>query len=269
MKDFSNTLLVSDVDGTLITYEGNIPDENVKAIDGYIKDGGFFTIATGRGVASARQYINRIKHNCAPIILNGGAIYDFEQNKFLWQQVMPEHSKETIKDILERFPTLGVQVYCGLDLYIINDNELSRNMLRHENIEATYTTFDEVRDKPWNKVLTIAKLEVITELMEYLDKQTLDGFYGIRTQTEYYEIMAKGADKGNALKELSKIYNIDIKNVFAIGDYYNDRALIDAAGYSCYTENAPEDLKPDADYISVHCKDAAVADFLRHLKEKN
>jgi len=265
---FSGTLLISDIDGTLITYKGELPKNNIEAIEYYISEGGLFTLATGRGVPSARRYINKIVHNCPPVIMNGGAIYDFESESFLWVKKLPDSAKDCVKNIMEKFPQMGIQVYCDKSLYVIRDSVTCQNMVSHEKLEPIFAAFEDISDKDWNKVLCLAPLEFVLEMIEYLDKTEPDGFYFCRTQVEYYEIMAIGADKGNALKRLAEIKGIKHENTFAIGDYYNDAALIEGAGYSSYTENAPDELKKDADYISAHCSDGAVADFIEHLRGK-
>ena len=268
MGIFKDTLLVSDVDGTLITYGGTIPESNVEAIRRFIDGGGLFTIATGRGVQSARRYINKIQHNCAPIIYNGGAIYEYETERFLWQKTLPVSAKVLVKEILERFPLMGVQVYCGLELFILNSSDVCERMTTHEKIEFTETSIDKIWDREWNKVLCLAQEPLVLEMIAELEKVKTDGYYFCRTQVEYYEIMAVGADKGNALKRLAEIKGIDMKDTCAVGDYYNDEALIDAAGYSAYAENAPEELKAKADYIAAHCEQGAVADFVDHLEKR-
>lgn len=44
-----------------------------------------------------------------------------------------------------------------------------------------------------------------------------------------------------------------MENVYAIGDYYNDTELLEAAGVSVVPENAPDDLKEQADLVVGHC----------------
>ena len=47
MSKFDGILLISDIDGTL-TYNEKLSDENADAIRYFQKNGGFFSIATGR-----------------------------------------------------------------------------------------------------------------------------------------------------------------------------------------------------------------------------
>ena len=83
----------------------------------------------------------------------------------------------------------------------------------------------------------------------------------------YFELLNKTANKGVALKKLGQMFNIDEKNLCAIGDYYNDVELIDGAGISCYAETAPDELKKTADFISCNCEKGAVADFIEYIEK--
>lgn len=54
---FSDYLLVSDMDATLLNDDHIISEENRQAIDYFIKNGGRFTVATGRMVEAVRAYM--------------------------------------------------------------------------------------------------------------------------------------------------------------------------------------------------------------------
>ena len=54
---FSDYLLVSDMDATLLDDNHTISEENRQAIDYFIKNGGRFTVATGRMVEAVRAYM--------------------------------------------------------------------------------------------------------------------------------------------------------------------------------------------------------------------
>ena len=76
MKDIlqkvnKKTLIVSDVDGTILDNNGELDVETRNIINKYIKYGSF-TIATGRSYTMACKILNGIKFDL-PIITNDGA----------------------------------------------------------------------------------------------------------------------------------------------------------------------------------------------------
>ena len=50
MGQFDNTVLISDLDGTLLTKECSISQKDLDAISYFRNEGGLFTVATGRTV---------------------------------------------------------------------------------------------------------------------------------------------------------------------------------------------------------------------------
>ncbi|MBQ3226919.1 MAG: HAD hydrolase family protein, partial [Clostridia bacterium] len=48
MGKFDGVLICTDLDGTLLKKDKTISEENLKAIEYFKREGGFFTIVTGR-----------------------------------------------------------------------------------------------------------------------------------------------------------------------------------------------------------------------------
>ena len=55
MKKYDGILLCSDLDGTLSNSDGKISNENLEAIDYFCKNGGHFTLCTGRNPEFAKK----------------------------------------------------------------------------------------------------------------------------------------------------------------------------------------------------------------------
>lgn len=84
-KTYSNWLIISDIDGTLNTKFRTLPKKNFEAISRFTKAGGNFTLASGRIMPSLEPHYRRVPANAPAIILNGAAIYDFNERKIMWR----------------------------------------------------------------------------------------------------------------------------------------------------------------------------------------
>lgn len=62
--------------------------------------------------------------------------------------------------------------------------------------------------------------------------------------------MSKHASKEAAVARLCKEAGIDLRNVIAFGDDYNDLGLLQLCGYSVAMGNAVEELKRQADFVT-------------------
>ena len=84
----------------------------------------------------------------------------------------------------------------------------------------------------------------------------------------YLEMLPEQASKGKALMRAAEFAGFCMQNVYAIGDYYNDVELLDAAGVAVVPENAPDDLKERADLVVGHCYHGAVADLIEEIERQ-
>lgn len=64
------------------------------------------------------------------------------------------------------------------------------------------------------------------------------------------EINGAGVNKGQALVELGKILGIEREEIMACGDGDNDEAMLKEVGLGVAMENAEEQVKKAADYIT-------------------
>ncbi len=83
--------------------------------------------------------------------------------------------------------------------------------------------------------------------------------------------MDKKATKGEALKIVADIHDINLKNAIAVGDNLNDQAMLDIVGYSIAMKNGNKKLQKNAKFITEKTNsEGGVADsVMKLLKEKN
>jgi hydroxymethylpyrimidine pyrophosphatase-like HAD family hydrolase len=75
--------------------------------------------------------------------------------------------------------------------------------------------------------------------------------------------MDKKADKGCALQVICDHYGIDRKEVMAMGDSFNDIAMIEWAGVGVAMGNAYDMVKDAADYVTTSNDEDGVAEAIR------
>lgn len=117
--DFSDWLIVSDVDGTLNTKLRMLPERNLKAITHFVEDlGGNFTLASGRNISSLRKHYERLPIKSTPaVVLNGAGIYDYEHEKMLSFHSIDERGIDIVRRVNERFPLIQIEICTDRDIY--------------------------------------------------------------------------------------------------------------------------------------------------------
>lgn len=258
-------LLVTDIDGTLITYDGLLPERNIRAIDDYMEKGGKFTIATGRSIQSARRYAEKIKPNAPVILLNGAMVYDYKNENVLYKAVLPCSGESIIKKVMHNFSDVGVGVHTTDRLFIVNSTPLTDDYILHEHTNAFKASVSGLPEEIM-KIIFMAPEKRCDELQEYIISLSLGGVQCIRSSSIYFEILPDGLSKGTALEKLANALDIKMENTVAVGDYYNDIDLIRKASVGLAVENAVDQLKEVADFIVSDCAKGAVADAVEYME---
>ena len=285
-------LIASDMDGTLLNHNHKIPKENVKLIN-YAKNQGIkFVVATGRAYYEALPALNEENINCDVISFNGGIVYDKNGNIISMTPMIPKDLYYTI-EILKSFDisyqlytkntiyttSIETDINAYIDLIRSNGYEPDEDHLRAEaqqKLDEGYITeVDNIefylneKENPPIKVIGIAndisKLESATKLLSANKNISVTS-----SGANNIEIMHKDATKGEALKEIAKIYGIELENIVAIGDNLNDQAMLDIVGYSVAMKNGNTILKEQAKYVTEKTNsEGGVADTIFKLIEQN
>jgi len=266
-RKFEGILLASDLDGTLIDGNFQIPDKNIKAIDYFCKSGGMFAAATGRSPQAAREFLEKVKPNVPCVCLNGVVIYDFKKNEYLWECELDYSSVSYIKDILGKFPQIGIEVFSRKINFILNWNKQTRAHVNKEHTDYLFCKTEELCGK-LHKVLFMGEKEDIRELEEYCKTLNCEKISFVASGDNFFEMLPKGVNKGTGLKKLAKILEIDEKNVYSVGDFYNDIPLIYQAGFGACVEEAPKEVKKISDIVLGKCENGAVSQLINIIEER-
>lgn len=268
-NNLDEILVVSDVDGTLLQAGYGIPEENIDTIERFVKLGGRFTFATGRGIASAGKYTDWIKLSAPAILANGALIYDYSQNKVLSEHTLDPGVRVVLRELMDVFPQLGVEVLIREKAVVLRMNEEIHEHTAVEHVPVVLTDIETVADG-WNKILFADRPEVIMYLKEYVEKrlkhdERFRKYDFVQTEKAHYELVAKNINKASGLEKLADIVGIDMKNTVAIGDFFNDVEIFNVAGLSAAVEEAPEEIKSTVDIVVGPCLGGGVAQLLNKL----
>lgn len=271
---FDNCILASDIDNTLVA-DGYINPKNIEKIDFFMKEGGIFSLATGRGAGAISMALNALNKVSPCIVANGCLIYDYENKKSLYEAYIPKEDYRIAQMVCNCGLNVGCEVHIGADAYTLRRTSEVDDHQRYEDFTAEDKTFEELCEHNWNKVIFMFDSFEDREKLEHiLEKESCNVDF-VETTVEldgrsrpYYEIVPKGISKATSLKKLAEILKIEKGKIFAIGDYYNDVPMLKAADISAVPIASPDDIKSIADYITVPCKEGAVADFIDYLTSK-
>ena len=286
-------LIASDMDGTLLNSDHKIPKENIELIKFAQKNGIQFVVATGRAYYEALPALNNENIKCDVISFNGGIIYDKNGNiinitpmklKDLYYTIEILKSLEISYQLYTKNTiytnSIETDITAYIDLIRANGEEPNEQHLRQEARNRLalghITEVDNIElylnqeNNPAIKVIGISndleKLKHATELLSGNDNISVTS-----SGANNVEIMDKKATKGEALKIVADIHDVNLKNAIAIGDNLNDQAMLDIVEYSIAMKNGNKDLQKTSKFITDKTNsEGGVADsVMKLLKEKN
>lgn len=261
-------LLVTDMDGTMLTTDKHISNENIAAIRAFQKAGGRFSIATGRSIPSLEHYVHLLQIDTPVILYNGGAIYDYDKREILWHSILSENAELYVRDVYEKFPEIGIEILLDGQIYVARTNAIVKKHLDTEQLSYTICKIEEA-PKGWFKVLFALEPSRMDEFENYMLSKGYNDVCFVRSFTHYFEMLPLGSSKGGALCHLAEITGIPLKQTVAIGDYFNDLEMIQNAGMGVAVANAPQELKDAAELVVCDNDHHAIAELINYLMNQS
>lgn len=273
MGKCSGMLLLSDYDNTFCYTEkalsgsgeaAPVNPRNLEAVRYWMAEGGRFAVATGRALAAFRRQAAGVPMNAPAIVDNGGAIYDFAQERYLVKNFLPERALWHIAALMDAFPTVSLELYHEDDLVQVmrprawNDQHAKLTGLGYEVIEAVTA---ETAPPPFAKALFVGEKADLTALRDFIRAQSWSGDYEtIFSSDLLLELTARGADKGTMALKLKELCGCE--KLFCVGDHANDLPMLLAADRGFAPANAIEEVRSSGVQVVCHCLDGAIADVV-------
>lgn len=269
-KDYSDWLIVSDIDGTLNNKLRRTPKVNTRAIEHFVHGlKGNFTLASARSVPSMRPHYKNLPDVKTPaIILNGAGIYDYSKEEMIWFNPIKDSAADIIREAMEKYSFLEIGVFTADMIYLARPRIMSEVMMLIDRLPfKRYKTIDEVPMGNWGKIICFCPPWQVKNIRKFFSERTGKEHYLIDTGPISFDLVDKNTNKGYAVGVLSRILGINEDKVAAIGDYYNDWDMLKSVSHPACAGQAPDDIKEICEFKACHCNKGAVADLIEYIKK--
>ncbi|MEG1428454.1 MAG: Cof-type HAD-IIB family hydrolase [Hydrogenoanaerobacterium sp.] len=268
-QTMKNILLVSDIDGTICPEFGVFPQRNIDAVKHFTELGGHFTLATGRHFSLVKELVKQFEITTPLILVNGSCIYSFESKSFIYNKYLPKTAEKYLTELSQHSALSLVRIMADDEqlytTYMQGGAEPDANEYTRRYIKTK--SMNEIKHMNWRKVLLIFDPKNGDEFKNFVDSKNYPDVDFVSSSSFYYEMVPKGISKGNGLKMVAEMLNIDIKNTVAVGDYDNDLSMIKAAGLGVASGNAVECVKNAASLIVCNSQDGCLGDVIEYLEK--
>lgn len=266
MGKFDGILLVSDFDDTLYDWTFQVPERNVKAIEYFIREGGYFTVATGRAKRTFAPYAHLVPFNAPVILSNGSAIYDFQREEMLVQTMLDDRVAEDFRALTDVMPSLAFEAYHKEEIYVHNCNAVTLGHMKKVATGHTDCSIDEM-PLPWTKAILQEEHEVLLQAREWLQTNCPNRYEAIFSNRYYLEVTNLGSTKGGMVKKLAEMLDISPMHIYCVGDNQNDIPMLELSDIPFAPSSCADEVRDWGAKIMCHCNDGVIGDIVELLDQ--
>jgi len=269
----SYKLLCSDIDGTLLNKDRELSKRTINIIQ-KIKTTTPVVLISSRMPKAMRHLQYELEISKHPLIAyNGGLILTYDEatsNTLLSIEITMEITEAILKFIDKS--TIHMSLYHGDAWFVPQMDYWANREMNNTKVKPVVADLNEVC-KNWktknigpHKIMCMGEVGEIQLLENYLNIHHSEDLNIYRSKDTYLEIASKKISKLSALSILlDKKYDIDLADVIAFGDNYNDIELLKGVGMGVAVGNAKEEVKAIANKITLGNKEDGVAVTLEEI----
>jgi Cof subfamily protein (haloacid dehalogenase superfamily) len=248
-------VLALDIDGTLLNSRKEISARNLRAINAAQTAGVRVALITGRRYPAAKRIADLLPGNPVLVLHNGGLVIE----NGVAIRVTP----------LARASAIAVLTFAkalGADP-VVHFGHRGEGLLYVDNASPAHTLLAYYLSRSHPDVRLVSDLEAavaaepddplqvmfggsMNEMERLASELDSGGFDATALRTVYpsddlslIDVVARGVDKSEALAFLCARFGVSIEASLAVGDNWNDRAMLLAAGKGCVMGNAEPGLR--------------------------
>lgn len=262
-------LVVSDVDGTLVTREKVLTDAAKNAVRRLADAGIGFTIVSSRPTLGMHFLLDPLALKLPFGSFNGSSIVD-PALKPIEQHLIPAATAQRSIDVLDQF---GVETWLFTnDRWLIRDPD--GGYVSHEQRAIRHDPFVVDDFTPYLsgacKIVGASSDAALLKRCEAATKAEVGTeATAVRSQSYYLDVTPPGRDKGTFVQAMAKRLGIPTDAVATIGDMENDLPMFGTSGLSFAMGNAADGIKKMATHVTGSNEDDGFAEAMETILKTN
>jgi hypothetical protein len=262
-------LVVSDVDGTLVTKDKTLTDAAKRAVQRLKEAGIGFTITSSRPAIGMRFLIEPLAIALPVGPFNGSSIVDPQLHP-IEQHTIPAVTAKNCVDLLNQY---------GVDIWLFTNEQWfvrggDGEYVSHEQhtIRADPTIIQDFTPHLSGacKIVGASSDAALLQRCEAaMQKAVGTQATAVRSQTYYLDVTPPGCDKGTCVQAMAKRLNISTDAVATLGDMQNDLAMFKKSGLSIAMGNATDDVKKQATHVTTSNENEGFAGAIEMILKNN
>jgi Cof subfamily protein (haloacid dehalogenase superfamily) len=244
------SLVLADVDGTLVTAEKVLTQRARAAVKALQEAGINFAITSGRPPRGMAMLIDPLALRTPIAGFNGGILVKPDMT-ILEQHLLAGNAARCALEVILH-NGMDAWVYSGKDWLVRDSNapHVSREQWTVKFAPTVVGNFDEVLDSAVKIVGVSDDLDLVARCEKDAQDAFGTGASAARSQPYYLDITHPNANKGNVVTTLSKLLSVPVGEIATIGDMPNDVLMFRNSGLGIAMGNASPDVQAQADVVT-------------------
>ena len=244
------SLVVADVDGTLVTADKVLTPRAGAAVKALHAAGIAFAITSGRPPRGMTMLIDPLALRTPVAGFNGGIFVEPDMT-IIEEHVLPADVARRAVEVISR-NSMDIWVYCGNDWFVRAPNapHVAREQWTVKFAPTVVEDFREVLDS----AVKIVGVSDDHDLVARCEKDAQDalgtGASAARSQPYYLDVTHPDANKGIVVTTLSKLLSVPAAQIASVGDMPNDVLMFRRSGLSIAMGNASREVQAQADLMT-------------------
>lgn len=266
-------LIALDIDGTLLNSRKEITPETERMVRRALQVGKHVVLSTGRSFAELEEILLRFPDLRCGICESGAMVFDRTRSAPISIHPIPLDTARQVeavarqRDVLIHIFLNGRPVISRRQMSQLDDFQIPyfRPMFERYSFqtEDAFQYCMELETPSIEKInlyhRTVEARDVTRELLSSLPLELVD------SEQTSLELSAARVDKGRGLLELCDYLGIPVEATIAVGDSYNDAAVLQTAGLAVGMGNSPDPVRQICDVIVRDCDHDGVAEAIERF----
>lgn len=252
-------LVLSDVDGTLVTSEKRLTAATLDAVSALRAAGVLFAITSARPPQGLVTFVEPL-HLATPLGAFNGATMILPDLRVLEEKLIPDDLARGALEVLGDFG-LAPWVYTGAHWYV---TDATTAHVHHESqsCQCEPELVDDLTPVATrvSKIVGVSDDEVvIADAARELQDRLGHRISLSPSQSYFLDITNPDANKGNVVRFLAKHYELATHEIATIGDMHNDVSMFQVSGLSVAMGNALSEVQRAATFVTSSNNDDGFA----------
>lgn len=257
-------LVATDMDLTLLADDKSMPAGVDERIDALAKNGVLFCAASGRPALALRESFPAHHQDMALVADNGASVY--LRDELVYRDLI---DRDLYHEVLALATATegSVPVLCAFDdAYVLERDRCHEDVVRIYYRSITYVESFEELDVDSNKIsIYFPGWDSKQKNDEVYSPAFASRLYLTCAGNEWLDFMNIGVDKGSGIRHLAQHLGIDLSDIAAFGDTYNDIPMLDIVGHSYVMANAAEHMHDHGKFLAPSNNEAGVLTVIDHI----